>query len=271
MSDDITIADKNGNAKIIATDEVTYSGDTAHIQLARLVHVSGVEGSKTVSELVKAEDAPHASGDPGVQLFAVRKDTAVSLSGTDGDYTPLIVDENGRLHVQPVQTNNSLLQARVAGVDQHDDPAGTRPVQIAGRYSSSPAKVSDSGDLAALAVTQEGKILDIHSTAAADTTIANENYSSAQTNNQLVAAPGANKRLVVVEIVFSHDTAGTVKLVEDTAGTPADKWGPHYQPANGNIVVARTYIPLTANKDLGVTTTGTGNATISVRTIVENV
>jgi hypothetical protein len=34
-----------------ATDEVPYSGQTAHVQLVRLVHVSGAEGSKVVTDL----------------------------------------------------------------------------------------------------------------------------------------------------------------------------------------------------------------------------
>jgi hypothetical protein len=33
----------------------------------------------------------------------VRKDTAVSLASADGDYIPLIVDAQGRLHVIPAQ------------------------------------------------------------------------------------------------------------------------------------------------------------------------
>lgn len=44
------------------------------------------------------EDAAHVSGDTGTLSLAVRKDTAVALAGTDGDYIPFIVDANGRLH-----------------------------------------------------------------------------------------------------------------------------------------------------------------------------
>lgn len=53
----------------------------------------------TVAALSKAEDAAHNSGDPGVMLLAVRKDTAAALAGTDGDYIPMIVDASGRLHI----------------------------------------------------------------------------------------------------------------------------------------------------------------------------
>jgi hypothetical protein len=51
------------------------------------------------ASLGKAEDAAHASGDTGVMLLAVRKDTAAALAGADGDYIPLIVGADGRLWV----------------------------------------------------------------------------------------------------------------------------------------------------------------------------
>lgn len=50
------------------------------------------------AHLGKAEDAAHTSGDVGVMALGVRKDTAVALAGTDGDYMPLVMDAVGRLH-----------------------------------------------------------------------------------------------------------------------------------------------------------------------------
>jgi hypothetical protein len=52
-----------------------------------------------VANIAKAEDAAHASGDTGVFALAVRSDTATSTGTTDGDYSALITDANGRLHV----------------------------------------------------------------------------------------------------------------------------------------------------------------------------
>lgn len=40
-----------GSGEKVATDELTYSGDTAKIQLIRVVHVEGTEGSKTLTEI----------------------------------------------------------------------------------------------------------------------------------------------------------------------------------------------------------------------------
>lgn len=85
--------------RIIAGDEATYSGDTAVVQLTRLVHVTGAEGAKTVSELIQLEDAAEASGVAGLVMLGVRRDTAASSSGTDGDYSTLNLDSTGKLHV----------------------------------------------------------------------------------------------------------------------------------------------------------------------------
>lgn len=101
--------------------------------------------------------------------------------------------------------------------------------------------------------------------------VVNNNYSSAQTNQEQQATPGSGKRIVIKKIIYSRDTAGTMKLVESTASSPVTKIGPHYFPANGGMVVIDLYIPLTTNKNLGLTSVGGGNETLTIETVVENV
>ncbi len=60
--------------------------------------VTAIEGGAK-ADLAKAEDTAHASGDFGIMSLAVRQDTATSLVNNGGDYAPLLVDANGRLHV----------------------------------------------------------------------------------------------------------------------------------------------------------------------------
>lgn len=48
--------------------------------------------------LGKAEDAGHTSGDTGVYVLAVRRDSPIVGSGTDGDYSSLNVDNTGSLY-----------------------------------------------------------------------------------------------------------------------------------------------------------------------------
>jgi hypothetical protein len=107
MADNVPLNPGSGGP-LVAADEVSYSGDTANVQLVRVVTVSGAEGSKTVggtdpmatlASAVRAEDSAHTSGDTGVHVLAIRADTDAPTAGADGDYTSLKCDEAGRLKV----------------------------------------------------------------------------------------------------------------------------------------------------------------------------
>lgn len=80
--------------------------DLTHIYILQAGRVRGISAGGTISsitpgtgatDLGKAEDSPHASGDVGIQMLAVRRDTAASSAGTDGDYATLNEDVNGNL------------------------------------------------------------------------------------------------------------------------------------------------------------------------------
>lgn len=63
------------------------------------IRTSIVPGT-AATNLGKAEDAVHASGDTGVMMLAVRDDTIGATSGTEGDYEALHTNENGALWVE---------------------------------------------------------------------------------------------------------------------------------------------------------------------------
>lgn len=65
------------------------------------VDVTSVVPGIGSTNLGKAEDEPHASGDVGVMALTVRRDLPVALAGANGDYQPLITDSIGRLHIIP--------------------------------------------------------------------------------------------------------------------------------------------------------------------------
>lgn len=65
------------------------------------VDVLSVIPGTGATNLGKAEDDGHNSGDVGVMALAVRKDSAVVTGGTDGDYSAVIVDGQGRQWVRP--------------------------------------------------------------------------------------------------------------------------------------------------------------------------
>lgn len=91
MTDNVAITAGSGTS--IATDDVAG----VHYQKVKLR--GGADDS--AARLDVAEDDAHASGDLGIQALAVRKATPANLSGTDGDYEPLQVN-NGALWVSPL-------------------------------------------------------------------------------------------------------------------------------------------------------------------------
>ena len=123
------------------------------------VDILSVVPGTGATNLGKAEDTAHASGDVGVMALTVRQDTAAALGGLDADYQPLISDASGRLHV-----NVGVLPALPAGTNNIGDvdvltlpalPAGTNNIGDIDVLTV-PAPLSTSGggtEAAALRVT----------------------------------------------------------------------------------------------------------------------
>lgn len=78
---------------------------------------------------------------------------------------------------------------------------------------------------------------------------------AAQTNKQLIANTDTTRSLYVTSMILNAiATAGTIKLVQDTTGSPADVTPAFGLPVNG-VIVAYFDPPLkvAAGKDLGYT------------------
>ena len=77
------------------------------------------------------EDSVHATGDKVTVAGVVRQDTAASLAGTDGDYSALIVDANGRLHV--IEPSAAGAATSLAVMDDWDESDRAKVNLIAGQ------------------------------------------------------------------------------------------------------------------------------------------
>jgi hypothetical protein len=129
MADNYTFKDAGGNTVTHGSEEISAG-----------VHVSKhVPVDDAGAIIAKAEDAAHSSGDKGYMLLAVRKDTATALAGADGDYIPLIVDANGRLHVV------SAAEA-AAGDVAHDAVDSGNPIKVGGKAASAAPTAVAAGD-----------------------------------------------------------------------------------------------------------------------------
>ena len=122
----------------------------------------------------EAEDDAHTSADYGVPALVVRKNTAASLCTTDADYSMLIVDTNGRLHV----------------IDPSTTTAATNTGTIAGDTTDIAAAVEATGWTITRAV--------INIAAGARTAI--------------VAAAGEGKAIRVLGLMGTADVAGSITI-----------------------------------------------------------
>ena len=91
MADNVQIT--AGSGTVIATDQI----GTDHYQKVKLA--VGVADDATM--IGHKEDDAHQSGDAGIMALGVRKDSALALAGSDGDYVPMILDSQGRQWVRP--------------------------------------------------------------------------------------------------------------------------------------------------------------------------
>ncbi|HET8699771.1 MAG TPA: hypothetical protein VFO94_19965, partial [Gammaproteobacteria bacterium] len=247
-----------GGALRVAIDAALPAGTNAIGKLAANsgvdigdVDVTSVTPGTAAGNLGKAEDAAHASGDTGVMALAVRTDTATQRAGTDGDYSPLTTDANGRLHVI---TGPSTGTIEVVGDVADDAAASGNPVLVAGvaveTDGTDPTTVSAEGDLAYLRTDRARRLL--VSQHHPRGFFVSADYSAAQTNASVKAAPGAGLKLYITDIIISNGaTAGNVTLLDGSGGTVLFEL---YPAINGGVSISlKQPIVLTANTALCIT------------------
>lgn len=145
----------------------TKDDGTAHHQKT-IIEGQNLAGS--VIALGKAEDEAHSSGDGGVMALAVRKDTAAALAGTDGDYAPLEVDANGRLHV---------IVASSKVDDAAFTPATDTVVMIGAEADEGSPDAVDEGDAGALRMTlQRGLHVNVRNASGTELAVAQEHTTA---------------------------------------------------------------------------------------------
>jgi hypothetical protein len=154
----VNVAQMNGVAVTMGNgvsgtgvQRVTLASDSTGV----LASVGAITGSVVpgtgATNLGKAEDAVHASGDTGVMVLGVRQDSASALAA-NGDYIPFSMDSNGALRV-----------VGSAGTTQYtEDVASTGAESLvlmgAIRRDTAVSSVSAAGDYDALATDANGNL-----------------------------------------------------------------------------------------------------------------
>lgn len=154
------------------------------------------------------------------------------------------------------------------GTIADDSPTPGAPVMIGGMAKESdgtdPGSVSAEDDVARAIFDRNRR--QYVNTMHPNSWCASENNATAQTANAIKAAPGANLSLYLTDVIISNGaTAGDVKIVRDTGGTPTDIIENTYVAINGGAVVPfRTPLRVTANQDVGYTSTTVTTHSVTV-------
>lgn len=116
------------------------------------VDVLSVVPGTGATALGKAEDAAAGDGDTGVAILGVRRDSASSGVGADGDYAMFSLDSTGALRVTGGDGS-------VQGVDAHDAAITADPVLLGARASAAaPTNVSADDDAVRLWALRSGAL-----------------------------------------------------------------------------------------------------------------
>lgn len=218
--DAAVLAVAGAGAVTTGTQRVTLGSDDPAVAL--LGTIDGDTGSiltavQLIDDAIFAEDVAAQAADKGISVLAVRRDTASSMVGADNDYTNLIVDANGRLHVIAVgtvdlgATDNAVLDAIAASV------AG-----------ATPAGTNNIGDVDVLTIAAGDNNIgnvDIASIAAGDNNIGNVDIASAiPAGTNAIGKLAANSGVDIGDVDVTSIAAGA-NLIGDVSLAPRTSGG----------------------------------------------
>lgn len=102
MAAEAALRDPNNIPSLIGAGDV--GGQTKKIKVKEsnggmYIHIASIDGAISLGSPAsdKVEDSAHASGDTGSFMLGVRNDSIANLTSTDGDYSPIAVDQQGRV------------------------------------------------------------------------------------------------------------------------------------------------------------------------------
>lgn len=107
-----------GNGAAATAQRVTIANDSTGVLASIGSITSSIVPGTAATNLGKAEDGVHSTGDVGVMALAVRNDNGAVFAGSDGDYIPLATDGTGALRVDlngTISTNNSTTAVLAGG------------------------------------------------------------------------------------------------------------------------------------------------------------
>lgn len=197
---DVTVNNAAGAAAVNIQD----GGNSITVDGA--VTVSSLAPGTGATDLGKAEDSPHTSGDVGVLALAVRNDALASLTSTDLDYASISVDSSGRVNI--------------AGQAAHDSATAGNPITIAGVARVTSPSVVGIGDVVNLLSTLMGRVVTSPYALPAQTNYEDYDNAAASGDTTVIAAPVAGLRNYIGSITLSNadtTTNSTITMKDGAA------------------------------------------------------
>jgi hypothetical protein len=253
-----TFGKLGANAGVIIGDvNVVGSLPTGNNTLGN-VNVTSIAPGTGATSLGKSEDAVHSTGDVGVMILGVRRDTPGTGVGADGDYVNFSTDGNGRLYT----STDSELPAPTTLADNTANP--TLPAVAAyimcwdtATWDRCPGGLTDTDDgtiatsqIPNLAINLNYKYDGANWTRMREDPCASGNkifVTISQTTNTQLLAGTASTRTYVCSIQVMTATTQNISLVSGTGAVCATSVGPMLGgsssatgwnfAANGGIVI----------------------------------
>lgn len=193
---------QDGGNSITVDGTVSISGTVAVTQSTSPWVVSGTVTADTNFDY--AEDAPHASGDPGAFVLAVRNDANAAFTNTNGDYSPIAVNSAGAVAIN--DGGNSIT------VD------GTVSAVQSGAWS---VAVNNASGAAAVNIQDGGNSITVDGTVAISGTVAVTQSTSPWivSDNSGTLANGAETAVSSSAVQIIASNANRKKLIVQNTGT----------------------------------------------------
>lgn len=180
------------------------------------------------------EDEAHTSGDPGLQMLAVRNDAGGSLVNTNGDYAPLQVGADGRL----------LVDANLSSSAEYaEDTAATSGdignFVLAVRQDTLATSTSTDGDYAAFKTTALGELY-VADPAARTSLVDIDSQINLLTNIEDTASSSGDTGIMALAV--RHDALGSLVDTDgDYAALQLDSLGRLKTVATNDAVGTQHY------------------------------
>lgn len=247
---------RNDTLAVLAAHDHDYA--PLQVNAAGALYVDMVAVGVAAGDLAKAEDAAHTSGDVGVMALAVRQDTAASLGATDADYSPLITDSTGKLHVNVGAVTPGTGATNLGKIEDAGHTTGDVGVMaLAVRNDAGSVLAATTADYIPLSTDATGRLYTNSKTAGSVFTITHLQSTVPDADPQVdaSAAPTGTMKIVLMELFVYSTDAVMVEIREESAATIFFKF---YAAAlsNNHFVFENGIKVTTADKKLQVYTSG---------------